>query len=291
MSFKATAIVKELRKALDGTPISRDAKLVYLILADYHNTAKRAAWPSVADLARESLMSERHCYRQLDWLEKHREIRREGVRGGFRRITSYRFLRIDGDSDADDGEQGTPFTRGKEVTAASLDQKTLRLENPDKTVTVRARNTDRTVTTESVTIRNTGEPVKTEPAEHHAFGSAVRTWLAIKEELKTHLETWEWKLWVRPCLLTKVISDRVFLVSLPPCNRIIEGAQKRRDLVQQIARAHGLEGIVFSRYPGVDDLSRIRDRYPEQWNSFLPAVRRTVEDRDAQVPIRTAGPP
>ncbi|MDP9262896.1 MAG: helix-turn-helix domain-containing protein [Acidobacteriota bacterium] len=287
MSWKATAMVKKLTHALDGTPIPRDAKLVYLILADYHNTAERAAWPSVAELARESLMSPRHAYRQLDWLETHGEIRREGIRGGFGRRTSYRFPRIDGEGEGENGDHGTPYGHSGKVTAPSPSQKNLSAQNGDRTLTVVARNSDRTVTSLSPTIRNTGEPVRTEPVEHHAFGSAIRVWLAIKDELKTRLEPGEWKLWVRPCLLTRVIGDRVFLVSLPPSNRIIEAAQKRRELVQDLARPHGIEGIVFSRYPDLDELTKIRDLYPEQWNSFVPAVRRALDNQ----PRRAGGQP
>jgi hypothetical protein len=292
MSWKATAIVKELTRALDSTPIPRDAKLVYLILADYHHTAQRAAWPSVVELARESLMSTRHCYRQLDWLEEHGEIRREGTRGGFGRKTSYRFLRIDGEENLGNSDQATPLGESRDLTAGSQEEKNFAARNGDETVTGSAKNSDKTVTTLSSTIRNTGEPVRTEPVEHHAFGSAVRTWLAIKEELKTNLEIGEWKLWVRPCLLTKVIGDRVFLVSLPPSTRIMKAAQQRRELLQRVVRSHGLEGVVLAHYPAPDELARIRNEYPEQWKSFVPALRHALENREGPGSTSAqAGPP
>lgn len=60
MSWKATAYVKPLKAAPDGTPISRGEKFLLFILADYHNDEQRAAWPSAAALARDALMTLRH---------------------------------------------------------------------------------------------------------------------------------------------------------------------------------------------------------------------------------------
>lgn len=71
MSWKATAYVKELTSG-----ISHTEKLLLFVLADYHNTAKRIAWPSLPVLAQESLMSERNARRILAKLERKGLLRR-----------------------------------------------------------------------------------------------------------------------------------------------------------------------------------------------------------------------
>lgn len=71
MSWKATAYVKDLTNG-----ISHTEKLLLFVLADYHNTAKRIAWPSISVLAKESLMSERSAQRILARLESKGLIHR-----------------------------------------------------------------------------------------------------------------------------------------------------------------------------------------------------------------------
>lgn len=88
-------MVKELTRTLDGVPFTRDAKFVYLLLADYHNAARRTSWPSVVQLASEALMAERHCRRQLRWLEVHGEIRQVSTGVGRGAVCEYLFLRLD----------------------------------------------------------------------------------------------------------------------------------------------------------------------------------------------------
>src|SRR4051812_42827213 len=98
MSWKATSVVSGLTRARDGVPIPRDAKLVYMILAEFHNTTRRAVWPSVPEMAVLSVMSERHFRRQLTWLQDHGEIRRLSG-GGAGRTSAYLLLRLDGTND------------------------------------------------------------------------------------------------------------------------------------------------------------------------------------------------
>jgi hypothetical protein len=275
MSWKATAMVKELTHALDGSPIPRDAKLVYQILADYHNTARRAAWPAVAELCRLCIMSERHCWRQLAWLEDHGEILREGVRGGAGRTTSYRIIRLDGDGVNPDGQSGLEGPESLPRQSGKI--KNFPAENPDTTLPPSAANTDKTLTARSGAIR---KPVNRldliEPVEPHAFGAAMKVWIAIKTELQEYLSEEEWQRWVRPALLTKLMGDKVYLVGFPPNGRIIEAAERQKPLVQKLARNHGLQGIVFSRYPDEFELNKIRELYPEQWQSFAPALQAKV---------------
>jgi helix-turn-helix protein len=60
MSWTATAYVKPLRFAPNGTALTRSEKFLLFILADYHNEEQHAAWPSGATLARDALMTLRH---------------------------------------------------------------------------------------------------------------------------------------------------------------------------------------------------------------------------------------
>jgi Helix-turn-helix domain len=89
MSWKACAHVKELRDNLIVTE-----KFVLLILAEYHRTDDKLAWPSVETLARDCLMTERAVYQILARLEEKDFIRR--IKGGGRGLKSgYQIVGID----------------------------------------------------------------------------------------------------------------------------------------------------------------------------------------------------
>lgn len=81
MSWKATAYVKPLSAAPDGTPITRSEKLLMLILADYHNDEQRAAWPSGQTLARDALLSLRYVRKLV------LSLKRKGLVCTSRRLT------------------------------------------------------------------------------------------------------------------------------------------------------------------------------------------------------------
>lgn len=89
MSWKATAYVKGLTEN-----ITQSEKFLLLILADYHNTAMRSAWPSVALLAEECLMHERTAIRTIRSLETKDFIRRKPG-GGRGYVTGYLIGGID----------------------------------------------------------------------------------------------------------------------------------------------------------------------------------------------------
>lgn len=94
MSWQATAYVKSLRSCPDGTAITRSQKLLLFVLADYHNSAHRVAWPSQPLLCEEALCSRRQLFNDLVFLEKHGVIRRVvnlGRAGG----SAYEFCGID----------------------------------------------------------------------------------------------------------------------------------------------------------------------------------------------------
>jgi hypothetical protein len=93
MSWKATVYVSELLKCPDGTPLTRDGKLLLFLLADHHNVSDEESRPSVITLAKEALMSERHARDLLRWFEKHGVI--ECIPGNGRGHTSsYCFVEL-----------------------------------------------------------------------------------------------------------------------------------------------------------------------------------------------------
>jgi hypothetical protein len=96
MSWQAAAFVKQLARCPDGAPMSRGQKLLALILADYHNTHRNAAWPSVPTLAQEALSSHAQAKRDLSYLEEHgliRKLRPEKMGRGW--VCAYEFPALD----------------------------------------------------------------------------------------------------------------------------------------------------------------------------------------------------
>ena len=92
MSHLANDYVKKLFR----DRITRRQKLLLWSLADYHNTARRAAWPSLRTLAEESLMDVRECRRVLDELEEVGLIQRIQGGQGPGDFNEYRFIELDG---------------------------------------------------------------------------------------------------------------------------------------------------------------------------------------------------
>lgn len=93
MSWKATVYVSELLVCPDGTPLTKDAKLLLFLLADHHNVSDEETRPSMITLAKEALMSERHARDLLRWLERHGVV--ECIPGNGRGHTSsYCFIAL-----------------------------------------------------------------------------------------------------------------------------------------------------------------------------------------------------
>lgn len=116
MSWKATGIVSGLTHAFNGndkgcehadaergqacphcsaTPFTQQAKFVYLLLSDAHNTTQRGAWESLPVLADLAVMDEAQCRRQIRWLEDHGEILQVNSKYGRGHVANYIFLRLD----------------------------------------------------------------------------------------------------------------------------------------------------------------------------------------------------
>jgi Helix-turn-helix domain len=88
LSHEASAYVKKLMR----DQVTRRQKLLLMVLADYHNPARQAAYPSLKLLAEESLMDVRECRRVLNELAHLIERVPGQGRGDF---TEYRFLELD----------------------------------------------------------------------------------------------------------------------------------------------------------------------------------------------------
>jgi len=93
MSIHAVAWAKQVQLSPSGEKINRSEKLVLLCLADYLNIERGYAWPSVARLASECLLSERQCRNVLRSLEGKGFILTEARCG---ETNAYRFAAMPG---------------------------------------------------------------------------------------------------------------------------------------------------------------------------------------------------
>ena len=111
MSWQATNYVKNLGECPDGARLSPRQKCLLFVLADYHNTAHRAVWPSVQSLAEESLQSKRQVYRDLAYFEKHGLLVRSNRGGGQGVTLAFEFPELD-QPPALKGDRLSPFSAG-----------------------------------------------------------------------------------------------------------------------------------------------------------------------------------
>ena len=117
MSWEATTYVSGLDACLDGAPLSRGQKLVLFVLADHHNRAFRAAWPSIPRLAHEALASLATTKRDLAYLEKHGMIRKLPPKTyGRGWVNAYEFPALDSEKAAQNDPLSRPGqSRSKDV--------------------------------------------------------------------------------------------------------------------------------------------------------------------------------
>jgi len=91
MSHRASEYAKTLTHDPSGAMITRREKLLLVILADYHNTTRRTAWPSISTLAVECLMDEREIRRVIVSLENRGILERVKAGQGRGHYSEYRF--------------------------------------------------------------------------------------------------------------------------------------------------------------------------------------------------------
>jgi len=259
MSWKATGLVKELLRCADGTPLTLSAKMVYLLLAEAHNTTHRIAWPSVSELAELGLMSYRQVQRQLRFLEEHGEIRQlRPDSQGKGMICSYRLLRIDPESvPPSEPERVTnrhPLKHGE--SGKKGDQSSPFIEHKGDGRVTEGRQKDDLGDTlcvppkgrESRGNGGTGEQDLNNTPSGALTQEQVKAWLAIKEKLGAELSPEERGLWLRPARLLRVMGGRMMQIALPPNGRIVSHAREKRKRLQEIALAAGY-GIALTTYP------------------------------------------
>jgi hypothetical protein len=266
MSWWATAHVGTATHAPNGEALTRDEKLMALILADHHDPAEDCSWPGVFRLAEMALMSKRHAITVLHSLERKEFL--VIVRGSGRGHGSeYHLLTVPPQPSAigqKKGAQRAPFTSEEKLRERVQKGCTEQPERVQKGCTARERYKEEPT-----------DPI--EPTKLSTAGAALKAWLWIKTELQKQLPEQEWRLWVRPAYLLKVLSGSTLLVALPPSGRIIEAAQIRApDVLAVIARECGYV-VKFTRYPDGYDRERLRAEYPEFYGQMLG--NQTIEAR------------
>jgi hypothetical protein len=95
MSWEASGFVKKMLECPDGAKLTRGQKCLLLVLADYHDTKRRVAWPGVSTLAEESLASLSQTKRDLEYLQEHLVLVRRGKAVGSGNTYSYGFVGLD----------------------------------------------------------------------------------------------------------------------------------------------------------------------------------------------------
>jgi hypothetical protein len=272
VSWQATAWVKELRACPDGAPLTRGQKLLLFVLTDYHNTARKLAWPSVSTLASESLLSLSQAKRDLAYLEAHYVIERQRPeRFGKGHLITYRFLPLDAPEQLSrllhKRGQHEPFSEKLQIGSDGV-QKTA--ESGSIRVHLAAEKGSERVQIAPALIEEQ-RTIELEPPtkEQHARGDvnpavqrALSAWLAVKNELRSELSPDAWKLWLRPAELLNVFDGRFLLLALPPNNRILEAASAAKILVHSALQKRGYDLAGFTVYPDQWTRNRVTSLYP-----------------------------
>ena len=274
MSWEATAYVKDLKACHDGARLSRGQKLLLFVLADYHNTKYRVAWPSIPLIAEEALASIAQVKRDLAYLEEHAVIRKlRPKKTGRGWMCAYQFLALD--------------AKDQLSLALARPKKTAQDEPlfcPEQSSSEGAHSDEESGSeaaqkgfTERNAIRKNEKPEPKENDEHHACG-ALKVWLNVQSQLKKELPPDEYKLWVEPAKLIYPMSGTQLLIGLPPNGRIVEAARAREGRLRELLGEYGF-GISFSSYPDDYQMERMRKEYPDAYAQLFPAMRRTHEQR------------
>jgi len=231
-------------KNLDNVRLRPSQKNFLFFLADYHNVRQSKAWPSLQTLAQDTGLSLRYIRRLVAQCVEQGMIAYEpGLGRGNKGC--FRFLELDSETVESKGGRNEGQNEGRKAGQKGG----LRIN----------------------AIRNEPEP-EPEPRtkDHHACG-AEKTWLKVKDDLRTELPEDEWKLWVRPTRLLRVMDHNHLLLAMPPNNAIIAAAHNRKPMLKAKLADQGYS-FGFTKYP--DDWQR------DQLASLgweLPAKRKPVE--------------
>lgn len=245
MSWTATAYVAELLKAPNGEPITKAEKLVLFVLSDCHHPHVKLAWPSVVRLAQLALMSERQAQYALKSLAAKGlvEVVDPPCTGrGYTR--AYRFPALD-----KKGAESAPFRSGQAGQAGQEGCKNAK-KRVQEGCSGASRNKEepRTYTATEKSITPGG-----------VLRKHLEAWLGIKKKLRAELPPEEWKLWVRPARLLRMMGGTM-LVALPPGGEIISAAMNQRRRLQELAKPDGY-AIVLTVYPDDWQRSELKRRH------------------------------
>jgi hypothetical protein len=248
MSDQARNYVKSL-----GNSRLRPAEKNFLFfLADYHNTRQSSAWPSLQTLAEDTGLSLRYIRRLVHRCVVLGLISYEAGLGRGNR-GCFRFLELD-----------PPIIGSKEG------QKEGR-KGGQKQGQKEGQKEGRRYSV----IRNEPEPepeLQPRTGDHHANG-ALNVWLTVKEKLKAELDKDEWKLWVRPTRLLRVMDHRFLLLAMPPNGAIMRAAHGRKEMLAGLLARYGYS-FGFTKYPDDYERSQLEGKWglPPKRNSQAEVV-------------------
>jgi Helix-turn-helix domain len=124
MSWKATGFVKELKEGLSVTE-----KFVLLVLADYHRTDDKGAWPSLRTLASDCLMTERGVQQIIARLVEGEFL--EKISGcGRGNVSGYRIIGIDGKGEPQTSNAHSSFAHSSNGGAEKDERKRVKDAQP-----------------------------------------------------------------------------------------------------------------------------------------------------------------
>lgn len=260
MSWKATAVIRELQTAMDGTRFRMRQKLIYLLLGEAHVTYTRCAQISQEELAMWANTSPREVRRHIDWLVEHGEIGKHVFAQGAGGIRGYLLFRVDGPPGS---FEPLPFAkkadRGVRFNQAGQDGETghsvpfLHGNKEDKKRTREANKADKA----NSAIRNIpvkeSEPVKnitpngalTSPNDTGLTQDQVERWLKAKAQLQLRFPG---EAWARAARLLDVKYDVAF-IALPPNNAIMQAAIEHKAELSAFCQQQGFSGAMLTRYP------------------------------------------
>lgn len=275
MSWQATAWVKDLHNCPDGAHLSRGQKLLLFVLADYHNTALRQAWPSVVTLAGDADASLSQVKRDLNYLEEHLVLERcRPAKLGRGYLTAYRFLALDAPellaerlSKRVQNEPLLEVRESKGIPSLSGSEPNAEGVHPDpKKGLERVQNVPSYIE-EQRTPKQQKPPTKEKKHSRRALNPVVQkslaVWLAAKQELRQEIGEEAWRLWIRPTMLLNVLSGNHLLLAIPPSTRIIEATRANQHVVHAALARRGCALAGFTSYPDEWTREQVAKRYPK----------------------------
>jgi hypothetical protein len=268
MSHQASGYVKALLR----DQITRREKLLLMVLADYHSTETRTAYPSIKTLARESLMDLREARRVLDDLEGRILERVPGDGSGH--LTAYRFIELDKEMRGyvspslrarKEGQKGGQKGGRKEGQKGGQNATAIRKEELEPKQEQEQQQKQHGFAEVSEFLPPEPEHCNTETTK------AISAWIKIKTQLQHALPSAEFSQWVRPTYLELVMGDCILLTH-PPDGRINEKLRASEEL-QRLVREAGYSGAKFAPYPDEYELHKLKERFPDAYESLPPALK------------------